>query len=130
MRDVREVMKDQLSMLTKEVRRLEKELKNSTSGQRNGAIHSEIDRTERMRKFYMVSRTKPVKLDGGMVVNGILLDRIFKKIPHTPAPVITEGNGQLVIEYKTKTGHGKFTLEDISKYYGDCEIPVRSLQEV
>lgn len=127
MRDVREVMKDQLNLLTREVRTLEKERKKGTTGKSPSYYVNEIERLEKLRKFYMVSKVKPVRLDNGTVVNGILLDQIFKRIPHIPAPVITEGDGQLVIEYKTTYGRGKFTLVDISKYYGNCSIPERSL---
>lgn len=129
MRDVREVMKDQLNLLTREVRTLEKERKKGTSGKSPFYYSNEIERLEKLRKFYMVSKVKPVKLDNGMVVNGTLLDQIFKRIPHVPAPVITEGDGELIIEYKTSSGHGKYTLVDISKYYDKCSIPERSLVE-
>lgn len=110
-------MRDQMMLIDKDIRKLEKA---------EGSIY-ELNELRKYKRLYMISKTKPIRLENGMVVNEVLLNQIMKKIPSNPAPVIDFTEGKLFIRYKTKYGEGRFVLEDISRFYSSWEIPERVL---
>lgn len=123
--ELKKLMREQLNLMKREIKELEQ--KNRSSDRGVSERRGRIELLERLLKFYMVGKTRPVRLENGMIVNEILLNQIMKKIPASPSPEIETGEGMLVIKYYTKVGKGQFTLNDLSKYYGKWSVPERDV---
>lgn len=122
--ELRVLMKEQWNLIRLEIRELTKFIRSEQIGSvKYMKSQREIERLENLTRFYMVGKTKPIRVNGEIVVNGILLNQIMKKMSRVRSYKINVSKDDLIVEYRTDIGEGKFTLNDISKYYGKWPIP-------
>lgn len=116
-----ERMKTCLESIDSELRDLRKQLK---SNRHDSKISSRIERREVDRKFYMKSKTEPVRFSNGMVFNGKLIKSYLKKLPLNAVVNHTFTSDGLIIEWEAFKGdRGKFTMLNLSERYGSFDLP-------
>lgn len=119
--ELKTLMKDQLNLIRDEIKEYTKSMKDTRIGSTDYLKRQrEIERLEDITKFYMVGKTKPVRVNGEIIVNSILLNQILKKVGSYEIEI---SDNELIIGYRTYKGEGKFTLNDLSKYYSTWPIP-------
>ncbi|WP_422122905.1 hypothetical protein DHX103_14330 [Planococcus sp. X10-3] len=130
MSNIAELMKKELksigtriTVLKKQHRELEKDNKPRF------ALTEKIERLEKQKGFYQVSKTDPVRFDNEVVVNAKLIKAYVKKLPRSATVTYSLNSDSLTVKWDTfREGRGAFVFMDLSDWYEGFALP--SAEEV
>lgn len=127
-REGREMMKSARRDMSREITKLEREIKKAESYA--GKERKLLKEIKKELPFYSVSKTIPATYKG-ITVNGLLLQRFFKKLKGFTVSIKAEDNTLILNYMKQGSNKGKLDLYDISKYFeGYPDIPAIEVEGI
>lgn len=108
-----------ITILKKQYRELEKENKPRYS------VEQQIERLEKQKKYYQASKSEPVQLENGVIVNARLVKAYVKKLPRSAVITYTPGPSSLTVSWESfsEKAKGSFVFLDQADWYLGFPIP-------
>jgi hypothetical protein len=123
--NLKEQMGTALQSINEDLRDLKKRQKAAKkAGKPDFKLNDQIENRENQKKFYMATKTEPVRFENGLVVNAKLVKEYLKKVPKK-AVVSAELNvDMLTIRFNVFAGSmGRLNLKDLSSRYKGFDLP-------